>query len=243
MLFKIIVMIALLLGPIKPAQALDKFGVKAMAFYSSQQLFRGAVVWPKPNVFAAPMLIFYEKVFVAGPNIYFSPTQRVDFFQWRLGTQFIDDNRPPLSLGDHEEDFRNQRKSSIETYFRGSFHFGKRGKFKLGTLLAREWKEGNGLHSEFFIGSPFLPFTSLEARVSFSEKAMSQYIHGRSAVSGHGFTSLGINGVMPFVPWDGVILLNFTQFWIAKQVNREADFIRGDSKKSLFSIRIIWNAL
>jgi hypothetical protein len=227
----------------RPVLASKTFGIQAMAFYSSQQLFRGAVVWPEPIFFPAPMLVFYEKFFLAGPNIFFSPTKREDHFQWRIGSQFIDDDDPPISLGDHEEDFRNRRKSTIETNFQASYNFGPRNKISLGTFISREWKEGNGLHSEFFAGVPFLPFTTIQGRVSFSEKGMSQYIHGRQGVSGFGFSSLGINGVIPFVPWDGVILVNFTRFWIMQDSNKAADYIRGDSKNNVFSVRVVWNAL
>ena len=219
------------------------FGIQTMAFYSSQQNFRGAVIWPEPIFFPGPMLVFYEKLYLAGPNIFFSPTKRTDQFQWRVGSQFIDDDDPPISFGDHEEDFRNRRKSTIETYFQGSYSFGPRKGFRIGTFISRDWKEGNGLHAEFFAGMPLLPFTTLQGRVSFSEKAMSQYIYGPSSQSGVGFSSLGVNGVIPFVPWDGVILVNFTRFWVMQDSNKSADFVRGDSKNNVFSLRVVWNAL
>jgi len=241
--FIVLFLLVFFIPRVNRAQRAKAFGIRAVAFYSSQQLFRGAVIWPKPIFFPAPMLVFYERFFLAGPNLFFSPTKREDSFQWRIGSQFIDDDDPPISLGTHEEDYRNRRKSTIETNIQGSYSFGERKGYRVGGLLAREWKEGNGLHTEVFAAAPLLPFTSLRARVSFSEKGMSQYVHGPSGSSGIGFTSLGINGVMPFVPWDGIILVNFTRFWIMQEANQQADFIRGDDKNNVFSFRVVWNAL
>lgn len=218
------------------------FGLRVAGNYSSQQMYRGAVTWPEPVAFVGPMLVFYERVFLAGPNLWFNPTNRKDQLQWRTGFAFNDDDDPPFSLGDHEEDYRNRRKSTLEWNAQVSYNFGYRNKFQIGALFAREIKEDYGVHTEFFGTTPFLPFTTIEARVSFTEKQLSQNIYGPEAVSGEGFASLGINGVIPFVPWDGIITLNYTRFWVLQQQNISADYIRGDDQNDVFTLRFFWNA-
>lgn len=218
------------------------FGVRVMANYSSQQIYRGAVIWPKPTALAGPMLVFYDRVYFAGPNLFYSPTNREDQFRWRTGLTFFDDDDPPLSFGDHEEDYRNRRKSSAEYYFQASYNFGFRNKFQVGIFASREIKEGFGLHGEVFAASPLLPFTTLQARYSVSEKAMGKYLYGSDGDGGPGYFSLAINAVYPFVPWDGIIMANYARSWVVQGVNKHADFVRGNDQNDVFSLRIFWNA-
>lgn len=219
------------------------FGLRVMANYNSQQVYRGAVTWPKPTAIAGPMLVFYDRLFVAGPNIFYTPTTRLDDFQWRVGVNFWDDNDPPIHFGDHEEDYRNKRSSSLELQTQFQYNFGWRKRFNAGAFLAREVKENIGLHSEVFLGAPLLPFTSVQARLSFSEKKMNKYLYGPTGVSGAGYSSFSFNGIFPFVPWNGMIMVNYTRFIVLKGENKTADYIRSDDINDVVSVRLFWNAL
>lgn len=223
--------------------AAKPFGLRVFANYQSAQVYRGALIWPEGSGLAGPGLVFFERLYIFGPNIYFSPTKRGDSFQWRSGLSFVDDDDPPLSFGDHVEDYRNRRKSSLEAYVTGSYNFGWRKKFRIGGYLGREVKEGLGLHTEAFVGVPFLPFTTLTSRISFSEKGMSRYIYGPESISGFGYSSLNLNAVFPFVPWDGIIMGGWTRSWVLKGINQQADYIRGDSIQDVVYLRLFWNAL
>lgn len=218
------------------------FGVRFMANYQTQQVYRGAVIWPKPTAIAGPMLVFYERVFFAGPNLFYSPTNRKDQLQWRTGVTFFDDDDPPIKFGDHQEDYRNRRKSSLEAYAQVSYNFGFRNKFQIGAYLGREVKENLGLHAEVFGALPLLPFTTFQVRYSVSESQMARYIYGPEANSGSGYASLALNAVYPFVPWDGIIMANYARSWVVQGPNKHADYIRGNDETDVFSLRIFWNA-
>jgi len=47
--------------------------MRVLGNYSSQQVYRGAVAWPEPSGLAGPMLVFYNRLFLAGPNVFYSP--------------------------------------------------------------------------------------------------------------------------------------------------------------------------
>jgi len=83
----------------------------------------------------------------------------------------------------------------LEYNTRVNCNFGFRKKFQIGLFASKEIKEDLGFHSEIFGATPFLPFTTIQARYSVSEKRMAKYIYGPSGSSGSGFASLGINGV------------------------------------------------
>lgn len=220
----------------------DTFNIDLMFFYQSQSIYRGAQIWPKGSIMAAPGFLFFErKLKIFGPNISYSFfPERDSHFKMDIGAKLFNDGDPLFSLGKAQLDYKNRRKKSLEAFTKFRYQFGFKNKFFISIFLAREIIEHKGLYSELSAGAPLFPFTSLVGKLSYAEKKTNQYIYGPEGVSGTGFGSLGINLVIPFVPWDGVIINQLTQSWILNKENQNADYIRGDKRQLTFSTRWIW---
>ncbi|MCP4912141.1 MAG: hypothetical protein GY909_03395 [Oligoflexia bacterium] len=209
----------------------------------SQSIFRGAVTYSKPSAMLGPSFTFFDSIVLAGPNIFFKAGDRnKDSVTYKIGVRYIDDN-VPMFVSESKNDFKNQRRNTIESYAEASYRFGWRNKFGFSTELMKEWKRHKKSMATFSAFAPILPFTSLKGTISLAQKEMNQYIYGPSGTSGVGFSSLNINTVIPFVPWEGIAMLGATQYWINKEANQNAEYIRGDDKNMNFYFRIIWNVL
>lgn len=209
----------------------------------SQSIFRGAVTYSKSSGMIGPSFTFFDSVVLAGPNIFFkSGDPKKDSFTYRVGLRYVDDN-VPMFVSESKNDFKNQRRNTVESYAGVSYRFGWRNKFGFATELTKEWKRHKKSMATFSAFTPFLPFTSLKGTISIAQEEMNQYIYGPSGISGVGYSSLNLNAVIPFVPWEGIAMLGVTQHWILKDANKNAEYIRGDDKNMNFYFRIIWNVL
>lgn len=220
----------------------DTFNIDLMFFYQTQSVYRGAQIWPKGSVMAAPGFLFFDrKLKIYGPNISYTLFPEADSqFKMDLGARLFNDGDPLFSLGKAQLDHKNRRKKSLETYANFRYQFGFKNKFFINLYLGREVIEHLGLYSQLGIGAPLFPFTSLVGKISFAEKKTNQYLYGPEGVSGTGFGSIGINLVFPFVPWDGIIVNQLTHSWVLIKENQSADYIRSDTRQLTFSTRWIW---
>ena len=220
----------------------DVFNIDLMYFYQTQTLYRGAKIWPKGTMLAAPGFLFFErKLKIFGPSISYSLFNNKEApLKLDFGTRYFNDDKPLFDLGHHSADYRNRRKKSIEAYSKIQYNFGFKNKFFVGFYLGKELTSYKGLYSELSAGVPILPFTSIVGKLSYAEKKTNQYIYGPESISGIGYGSLGINLVLPNVPWDGIIINQLHHTWILKKQNQNADYIRGDKKQLIFSTRFIW---
>ncbi|PIP95614.1 MAG: hypothetical protein COW00_00550 [Bdellovibrio sp. CG12_big_fil_rev_8_21_14_0_65_39_13] len=205
----------------------------------SQSIYRGAETWPEKGLMLGPGFSYDNQLFIQGPHVYWAFFDRQDDRQLILGIHYFDDNKPMISLGDHEVDYRNQRKNSLEFYSRGEYKFGWKNKFNLNFQIARDFISYEGLYSEIGAQAPLLPFTSLSTKISFAEKSTQSYLYGPGSLSGAGFSSLGLKFVWPFLPFEGIAMLGYDYSWVLKGINQHADYVRGRSRHQVFSLRII----
>lgn len=213
-----------------------------MMNYQTSTIHRGAQIWPKNSLMLGPGFLFFDRQLkVFGPNIIYSLFPEKDSsIHIDFGVRYFDDNKPLFYFGHHNEDYRNQRKNSLESYTSFSYNFGFKKKFSIGFSISKELIDYEGLYSELKLGAPIAPFTSLSALLSFAEKSSNQYLYGNTAISGVGYSQLGTTIVIPFVPWDGIIINQLNYSWIIKDTNKNADYIRGNDRHWVFSTRWIW---
>lgn len=223
----------------------DFFNITAMGFFNTKSVFRGAEFWPYPSMIVAPGFLFFDRhLKVFGPNIsYDFFPKRESSFRLELGLRYINDDEPPFfQFKNHEEDYRNQRKDAIDSSINFAYRFGEKKRYQLGMVLAKEVMRFKGVYSEFNASAPILPLTSLRGRFSIADDRYNKYLYGPESNSGTGFAAIGITIVIPFVPWDGIIINNFEQSWVTQTQNRNANYVRGDGDHFQFSTRWIWNA-
>jgi hypothetical protein len=218
-----------------------KFAMGLGGFFNSKSLFRGAETWPKPSIMAGPSFTFYERVSVKGPSVDYSFLEGKSPFSLAMGIRLHSDGEPLISLGSHEEDYRNQRSSTFE--FQTSFSYKFRG-FSGGVMLAKDLDETKSLYSELKVGAPaYIKFLSLEYLIGIGEKGANQYSYGPTAVSGAGWQKFSLNYLMLNLPWDGVIINSASYSKVLQGKNKTADFVRSNDGNFVFSTIIVWNII
>jgi hypothetical protein len=216
-----------------------KFGF--MGFYQSKSVYRGATTWPEPGMLVGVSVRFYQKFVWRGPSLTYETFNREDNHQLNFRVNFSDDNRPWIRLKSAEKSFRSQRDGALESSVSYRYKFGFKNLFFLGMFAGNEYIAYKSYYYELLAGVPLIPFFKLTVAAGRGSRATNQYIFGPEAVSGWGHYRYTVTAVIPFVPWDGIIINTFTRSKIISGANRHADYIRGESENSVFSTRVIWN--
>jgi hypothetical protein len=215
--------------------------MKLGGFFNSQSVFRGAQTWPKPSIMAGPSFVFYERVSIKGPSVEYSFLSKESPFHLTSKVMLHSDSKPLISIGSHDEDYRNQRSSTFE--FQTSFSFKFRG-FSSGVMIAKDLDETKSLYSEIKLGVPaYIKFLSLEYLIGIGEKGANQYAYGPTAHSGAGWHQLSLKYLMISLPWDGVIINSASYSKIIQDKNKAADYIRSNDANFIVSTIIVWNIL
>ena len=220
----------------------DLFNINLMAFYSSQTILRGAQTWPRFFLFTAPGFEFFNrKLSLYGPNITSSFFDKKSPFQIAMGFKFINDDRPFIRYSNDIGDYRNKRRNALEFFFRSAIQLGIKKKYRLALYMGRDLINYKKFYSELNASMPILPLTSFTGSLSWAQGDANRYLYGPEAVSGYGFGSIGVRTVIPFVPWNGIIINSLENSWVLKGSNRAADYVRGKGEHLTFATRWIWN--
>lgn len=215
------------------------FGMSLGAFINSNSVFRGAQTWPKPSMMAGPSFTIFEKLSLKGPHLEYSFLDKDSSFELRSGVKLLSDGEPLISLGGHEEDYRNQRSSSFE--FQTSFSYKYRG-FSAGLMLAKDLDETKALYSELKLGVPaYIKFLSASYLLGMGEKGANQYSYGPTAVSGIGWHQFSLKYLMIKMPWKGVLIHSLSYSKVLQSKNKTADFVRSNDGNTTFSSIAVWD--
>lgn len=234
--------VALILFLISTSAFSDTFNINLMGFFQTQNVYRGAQIWPRGSGLIAPGFQFFDrKLSLNGPNLNYAFFPKDSLFKFDTGIRYWDDDKPFIELNKGEEDYRNQRDYSLEYYIKSSLSFGWKDKFDFGFYLGRDLVRYRAFYGDIHLKIPVLPFTSIVTKVSLAQGDTNRYLYGPEAVSGIGYGSLTLRFVMPFVPWDGIIINSLEKSWIFKGANKAADYVRGNDDHLTFSTRWIWN--
>lgn len=211
--------------------------------YKNENVFRGAETWPRPIYFIDPSLVLYEKIFIQGTTLLYSFFSKDSPFHLKAGLSYIDDHRPYFDKSNHQEDYRNQRSSSLELSTTFRYHFGLGNSYYVGLNYFKEVKNHLGQFVEFTAGFPLLPYSSLHIKSGRGDQLANQYIYGPSASSGEGFRSILLSFQIPHVSWDGMIEAHVERFWIVQTKNRDAEYIKGKYINDTLSLMFVWNLI
>ena len=212
-----------------------------MGFVQSKSVYKGAETWPKATGLVGIGITLYEVLSIRGPSVTYHPFSRKDPWELNVGVRYFNDNRPWMDFSNHEEDYRNQRGDSVNSFASLKYKFGLRNKFFFGLSVEKELIEHYGWHTEASAGVPLVPYTSLSGTYSFAGGKSNKYAYGPEAVNGEGFFSLGLKVVFPHLPWPGIAMILADKSWILQDENKNADYVRGHSQNFVLSTRVIWS--
>ncbi|MGB0454950.1 MAG: hypothetical protein ACPGJV_14665 [Bacteriovoracaceae bacterium] len=213
-----------------------------MTFYQTKSLFRGAETWTKPNGMVGVSLRLYEHFVIRGPALGYEVfTHKDSPHKLDFGIRYIDDGEPLIRFSDSEESFRNKRKGALESSASYRYKFGFKNLFYVGGSLSRDWIAYKSQYYELNVGAPVIIFTKLNLSYGFGSLKTNTYNYGEGAKSGSGFFKYGLSHVMPYVPWEGIIIWSWDRSKVISSENRNANYVRGDGDYTQFSVRLIWN--
>lgn len=204
--------------------------------YASEKVYRGALYWPKASVF--PLIgVSYKNLSINGPG--FTLTLPTHKFVFTLGLIYFDDSPPLIPLKKHRKDFRNERKEVYDSFVGASWEFLPR--FRLSTGLSKALKTHCGLYGTLGLQIPLIPFLSTGYTLGFGERRANRYAYGHEAVGGLAHKDFNLSLVLPFLPGKGTLITKYTTSRIAKDVNRNAHYVRSSDKPEVVSLLATWN--
>ncbi len=213
-----------------------------MGAFSTNALYRGALIWNRPGFMIGPGFTLWKRLHIYGPHIALE-SSREDSFQFKIGARYYDDGKPMFSLGKGQETYRQGRADSLEAYIAGMYSFGKRKNFGVGVHFAKEVLEYKGLYARLMLKAPILPFTGLHWHLAVAEQSHNHYLYGHGAVSGLAHMDVKLITVIPFVPWDGMIMSSLNYSRVVQDHNRQASLVYDRPDNFQYSIRAFWNVL
>lgn len=219
----------------------DTVRVNLGAFYSQNRAYRGALVWDAPIMAVGPSFTFYN-TFTIGEGGLSAFKILNENNTVAVGLSSFGDDKPGfpiIKLEDKKEDFKNKRATTYETYIK--YDFRSKQSIKFSATYHKDLKRHKGNYIETKISFPLIPFVSIGVAADLGDKAANQYAYGPEAVSGIGSTEQFIGAFLPFLPWQGRLILNLSQSNISKSKNSNADYVRGNKKNTNFTSIMAWS--
>jgi len=226
-----------------PSLAFGKvFGLNGGVFFQTKSVYRGALTWHKPSFFLGPSFVFFDKLFVRGPNLSYQFYDRKSSYKLNLGISVFNDQKPIFDFSNDEESIRNSRNTALDFDVQAAYKFGYRKAFEVGARIAKDFIEHKAFYFEPQFSFPIAPFVKVRAYVGSGGRAMNAYLYGSRSdhvISHYGF---GLSAFLPsvilpdFVP-NGVFLLSLEQTAVAGTENRRGVLLDGAPDNLNFSIR------
>lgn len=216
--------------------------ITAGAFYRQRSVYRGALIWDAPTLAIGPSFKFFNFIsFGAGGGLSFYK-RFAERHKVSLGLRAYDDNGPNgpvIELGDEEEDYKNLRGSTFETYLQYDFKYGR----YVNTVLTyyKDIKRHKGNFTNLKISTAVIPFFNIGASFGVGDARHNRYLYGPEGTSGLGYYDLFSTLFLPFLPWKGRLLITYTTSKITQTENQQADYIRGQDRNNNFSVGALWS--
>ena len=219
------------------------FNLSLTAFALSQKLFRGAVFYPYPVIFAGPAITLFGHLSLRGPHIAWVYGKRRSPQKMTIGARWISDGAPLLTLHnkfDQRRDYRASRTDSLELYGNYAYRFGVRNLFSIGSEWAQELAHHRGQYLAVYLGLPLYKFLSLTLRTGLGSSAHNRYLYGPEGRAGLAHQDASVRYVIPRLPWQGLIMLELSWHWVLQSANQTAHLVRGNDHVSKVSTRWLW---
>ncbi len=222
------------------AQGANPITTSISAVYCNKQVFRGALIWDKPIVAVFPSFTFYNTISINqnGLELQYSP---VTNHQLTLGFSKFDDSPPPAivyRVKDGHADHKNQREDTYFANIKYSVPIAET--LTLGIEYSRDLKATNGNYFSSEVIYTVHPLMSFTSGISWGDQKNNRYIYGKGSAAGLGVASVGVSGIIPFLPFGGVLIPSYSFSQIVQQRNVEADYIRGTSSNNTVSVLASW---
>jgi hypothetical protein len=224
-----------------PKESRGNFSMSLNAIYSGKRIYRGALIWDAPIALVMPGFTLFN-VFGLGHGGLSFFKQLNQQHRLALGYSSFDDNRPsgPVwRIKDSEEDYKNLRAESSAIYLLYSYK--NRPHFNFMVRIERGVKAHQALYLYSKISTSPLPFTTIGVATGVGERDHNRYIYGDSAVSGLAHVDSFISAMLPFLPWQGRLILNLSYSTVAKRINRDAEYILSNKGESNFGAVASWS--
>ena len=212
--------------------------ISLAAFTSTKKIFRGAIFYPYPTIFAGPGLTLFNHLSIRGPSIYWTKSG-LD-----IGGRLISDRAPIIELTkkfDEKNDYRSSRSNSFEFVVRYRYGFGFRNLFFIGGEFAQETYQHKGRYLAFHFGIPVYMFLSFKSNTGWGNLSHNRYIYGDSAQAGLAHQDIMLQYAVPGFLGADIMILEIGQHFVLQEKNRSSDLIRGNSTNSQVSTVFIWN--
>lgn len=219
----------------------DAVRINLGVFYSQNRAYRGALIWDAPIMAVGPSFTFYNRVTLGegGVSAFANLNENNTI---AIGLSSFGDDEPGfpiIKLEEKEENFKNKRATTYETYIK--YDFRVKQSLTFSATYHKDLKRHKGNYIESKLTFPLIPFVSIGIAADFGDKAANQYAYGPEGVAGIGNTEQFISAMLPFLPWGGRLMLNLSQSNISKSKNSNADYVRGNKRNTNFSTIMIWS--
>lgn len=207
------------------------------AAYNSDRVYRGAMIWPKATLYPLAGIILYNKFAINGPGV--SSMYSLGPLTASIGFRYFDDNEPIFYLEKHNEDYRNQRKASIDLNGSLALRFMPGGRLAL--AISQGIKGQYGFYTNGSLELPIFPLASAGYSIGYGDTKANRYAYGPEGIAGLGHQDIYFKLTLPFLPWGGRLITRYTFSRIHKTNNKNADYVRGDDKSNTLTIMTMWN--
>lgn len=210
-------------------------------FYSNKIVYQGALIWDAPFMGIIPSFVFYDMVSIGtGGLSVFKKINEIHTIS--LGASYFNDNKPGIPiirLKNGEEDFKNTRGSTYGAYLK--YDLKLKPILNLSLLYQKDLKRHHGNYYNGKISTSIIPLLTLGAGAGIGDIRNNQYAYGPTAIKGVGYVEGFASLMLPFLPWHGRLMLNYSYSKITQDENRNADYIRGKDSNNIFNSTASWS--
>lgn len=223
----------------------EKFKKRAVTIspvivYVGKKTYRGALIWDAPIMAVAASFVFYNTVFLGMKGL--GITKKVSkYHKITFGFSSFNDNRPGdfvLKLRDSKEDFKNLRRSTFGSYLVYGFRY--RRYVGINIKYDKDLNSHDGNYYKIKLSTFVIPFVTLGVSSGLGDKKNNRYVYGPEAVGGIGHFDYLVSARLPFLPWNGSLIVNGMISRIVKDENVNADYVRGNKQNQVLSMLGIW---
>lgn len=217
--------------------------INLASFISSKSINRGAVFYPYITGFVGPGFVFFDKVNVRGPNIFWSEGTRQDKTQWNAGIRLINDGAPFIDFSstfDEDTDYRASRSDSFEAYANYTYRFGFNNLFRLEFEVAKDVNTHEGVYLRTSFTVPVYKFTNIRFTNGLGSSEHNEFFYGVGSTSGLGHQDVEITYVLPSFPKGGMTFLSLSNSWVLQKENRAASLVRENDSHMAINVRSLY---
>jgi hypothetical protein len=233
----ILILIILNLFLTKESKSIDvKYNFSLI--YSSLSEYRGALTWNHPFVFPGIGIVINNSFFIDGPRVRYviSPSKK---FKISFSVNYFSDNGPLIWRNAYNLDHKNDRDYSLDSSIKFSYSFYRT---RLSVNVKKELIEHYGVRVNAGIRVPLIPLLSAGYSQSWGDLESNKYAYGPTAISGQGHRKVYVNLFIPFMPFGGIMIANYSLSEIINETNRNGYYVKGQERpiRKLF-ILTSWN--